>query len=197
MTGSKERTSRHLGVSFLKKILAMIGCFFLFFSTIFPFYHTIRYSQLAQRVSSIDFWSFKSEIHHYASNTFLLDSPYRFEQFWFIDYWSNNYYGYLLISGFPWIFVSMFLAQIIALVAGTVSVFVNRRAFAAAPAVLCPTVVILMIYSTLGLEGNLWNSYKPGYWLTYPSIPMFLLSFILSLAIKRNSKKIDNTPTHT
>jgi hypothetical protein len=77
----------------------------------------------------------------------------------------------------------MFVVQILTLLAGTASILINRRVLALAPAILCPMVTALMVYVAASLEHM--HSYQQGYWLTYPSMLLFIIAFILTLVTNK------------
>jgi TRAP-type mannitol/chloroaromatic compound transport system permease small subunit len=82
----------------------------------------------------------------------------------------------------------MLVAQILTLITGVASVFLNKKILALAPAILCPMVTALMVY--VGTSFRSWEiSYQQGYWLTYPSMLLFIAAFTLSLL--RHKKKTD------
>jgi TRAP-type mannitol/chloroaromatic compound transport system permease small subunit len=74
------------------------------------------------------------------------------------------------------------------LITGVASVFLNKRILALAPAILCSMVTALMVY--VGTSFRSWEiSYQQGYWLTYPSMLLFIAAFTLSLL--SHKKKTD------
>jgi hypothetical protein len=81
----------------------------------------------------------------------------------------------------------MFVAQVLTIITGIASILIRRRVIALAPVVLCLTVTILMIYTNVRLqESNVGlNPLQQGYWLTYPSLFLFLSGFILGLVAKK------------
>jgi hypothetical protein len=79
------------------------------------------------------------------------------------------------------VLIFVFMAQILTLATGITAIFINRRIFTLVSATLCSMVTVLMTYtnisrSELSLTSD---SYQQGYWLTYPSIVLFIVSFIL------------------
>jgi hypothetical protein len=69
------------------------------------------------------------------------------------------------------------------MITGIASIFTRRRVLALAPVLLCLTDTILMIYTNVRLqESNIGlNPLQQGYWLTYPSMFLFIIAFILTL----------------
>jgi hypothetical protein len=105
----------------------------------------------------------------------------------FLDYWGSYFVNDFELCV---ITLSMFIFQILALVAGIASLFVFRRALAVAPFILCLLVIGLMISANIHLsEVNLYpSSYEEGYLLSYLSMFLFLFGSILILVINRNEK---------
>jgi hypothetical protein len=93
----------------------------------------------------------------------------------------------------------MFAAQVLTLGTGIVSIFVNNRALASIPVITNATVIGLMIYVIqVLLERNFaLTPYQLGYWLTYPSMLLFLSAFVLKQISREYVKEITYTPTQT
>ena len=73
-------------------------------------------------------------------------------------------------------FVGMFMIQIVTLISALVSVFIRSRLLPIIPAILCPIVTVLMVYTYSQVSQSNWyiHLYLPGYWLTYPSTFAFI-----------------------
>ena len=122
---------------------------------------------------SIHYWSFRSTTQNYMS------SESGVIVYWFYDHWFHN--PFVHWYDLSWVLVFMFLAQMLALITGIASVCVNRRFLALTPIVTCTIVTVLMIYTNITLaEANIaLDRYQQGYWLTYPSIALFIVNFML------------------
>jgi hypothetical protein len=105
----------------------------------------------------------------------------------FLDYW-----GTYLVDDFEFcvIVFSMFIFQILALVAAIASLFVFRRGLAVAPFMLCLLVIGLMISANAHLSAVYLSpiSYEEGYLLSYLSMFLFLFGSVLILVMNRNKK---------
>jgi hypothetical protein len=93
----------------------------------------------------------------------------------------------------------MFAAQVLTLVTGVASIFVRNRFLASFPVITCATVIGLMTYA---LQVLLKRNFAlitpgPGYWLTYPSVLLFLLAFVLGQTSRRDLKEITSAPAQT
>jgi hypothetical protein len=177
-------------IDLLKKIFAIIGCLVFLFSFVSPFcfFRPVRWFEES---SSLYYWSFKIDVQHY-----WLGSPTGFSQYWFHDYWFSTYVD--TYSGLSWVLVFMFMAQILTLVTGIASIFTSNRIVALIPIILCPTTIALMLHVKIKVsETPGFFSYQQGYWLTYPSMSLFLLSFILGLVMRKrdSGRNAVNTPS--
>jgi hypothetical protein len=132
-------------------------------------------------IYGIDMWSFKVTVDTHLSNgqTSVTD-------YWFYDNW---FYGNVPVSELYWINMAIFTSQILTLLTGVASLFINRRVLALAPLALCFTVTGLMLYVGINTGGT------PllGYRLTLLSIFLFLTAFPLELTSSRRSKHIQDT----
>jgi len=168
--------SKSLAVCILKKIPALIGCLLFLCSMLFPFYHFI-FPTMIEHVS-VYYWSYKSAVQTYwLSPPF--GTPQSILEYWFCDCW----FGDTLMKGFglSWVLVFMFAAQVIILGTGITSIFNSKRILALVPTIMCPIVIGLMVYTNLRLSHlNLtMDLYQLGYWLTYPSTALFIVSFLI------------------
>lgn len=179
MVDSKGNSVRHLGI--LRMVLLILGCLLFLGSAIFPFLHEIRAASIIpEDWDRTSYWSLKCSTQQVRS-MFL----YQTVEYWFYDYWVKEY---AFRSELPLVFVFMLVAQILTLITGVASVFLNKRILALAPAILCPMVTALMVY--VGTSFRSWEiSYQQGYWLTYPSMLLFIAAFALSLL--SHKKKTD------
>lgn len=173
MVDSKGNSVRHLGT--LRRVLLILGCLLFLGSVLSPFLFVTQSSIIPEDSDRISYWSFKSSTQQVRSLHL-----YQTVEYWFYDYWVKEYaYG----PEFPLVFVFMLVAQILTLITGVASIFLNKRILALAPAVLCLMVTASMVYA--GTSLRFWHSYQQGYWLTYPSMLLFLVAFILRTKVKR------------
>jgi hypothetical protein len=178
MVDSKGNSVRHPGI--LRMVLLILGCLLFLGSAIFPFLHEIRGSIIPEDSDRTSYWSFKCSTQQVRQLHL-----YQTVEYWFYDYWVKEY---AYRSELPLVFVFMLVAQILTLITGVASVFLNKRILALAPAILCPMVTALMVY--VGTSFRSWEiSYQQGYWLTYPSMLLFIAAFTLSLL--SHKKKTD------
>ena len=184
MVDSEGNSVRHLGI--LRRVLLILGCLLFLGSAIFPFLHEDRHYMIMtipipEDLDQNTYWSFKSSTQQIRSLHF--PEP---VEYWFYDYWVKEY---AYRSEFSLVSVLMFVIQILTLIAGTASVFINKRILDLAPAILCPMVTYLMVYVSTSFRS--WEiSYQQGYWLTYPSMLLFIAAFILSLIIHKKQTKL-------
>ena len=171
-----SRTRRPLS-AILKDIPALIGCVLFLCSMLCPFYHLI-FPTMIEQSFSVYYWSFKSAVQ-----TYWLGPPFAAPQsvfeYWFCDYWFVDTF----VEGFglSWVLVFMFAAQVIILGTGIVSIFSSKRALALVPMITGPMVVASMVYTSLRLShlNMAVDFYQLGYWLTYPSTVLFIVSFLV------------------
>jgi len=166
----------------LRRVLMMLGCLLFLSSMILPFLHEDRHYMIEEDLDRNTYWSFKSLTQQIRTLNF--PEP---VECWFYDYWVREYADR---SELLPVFAFMFMIQILTLIAGTASVFINKRILALAPAMLCPMVTASMIYAYTSFRP--WEvSYQQGYWLTYPSMLLFSIAFILSQIIHKKQTKQD------
>jgi hypothetical protein len=109
----------------------------------------------------------------------------------FTDYWLNNCRSFPMISLIPDVLIVLFLVQISTLTLGLVSFYPGKRRAAIFPFLLSMVTTLLMIQAD-----NTLATYHPqnfvslggGYWFTYPSTFMFLISITLSFHLHSNSR---------
>ncbi len=109
----------------------------------------------------------------------------------FTDYWLNNGRGFPLISIIPDVLTVLFLVQVSTLTLGLVSFYPGKRRAAIFPFLLSIVATLLMIqaYNTLAAyHPQNFVSLGGGYWFTYPSTFMFLISITLSFHLHGNSR---------
>jgi len=170
----------------IRKIVPIIGCLLFLGSIVFPFlncsyvplivaeYHHSRESQL---------WSFRChDTRYYSWLGPHLDVV--TEEEWFYYYWFHD--DFIVESGLSWTLMFLFIIQIFTLTTEAASLSINKRIFALMPAILCPIVIGLMIYTYVRLHEISWglNIYLQGYWLTYPSEALFITNFLLKRKIR-------------
>ena len=167
----------------LRRVLMMLGCLLFLSSMFLPFLHEDRRYNIEEDLDRTAYWSFKSLTQQIRSASF--PQPLATVEYWFHDYWIREY---AYRSELLLVFAFMFVIQILTLIAGSASVFLNEKILALTPAILCPMVTALMVY--VGTSFRSWEiSYQQGYWLTYPSMLLFIAAFTLSLL--SHKKKTD------
>jgi hypothetical protein len=183
MVSFGKRNAKSLGINVLRRIPALLGCLLFLFSFISPFYHFTSQTQIEAHYS-IYYWSFKSEVQIYELSHFA-----GLKQYWFFDYWLNSFSGWNL--GLEWMLISMLAAQILTIASSIASVIANRRVPALAAIVSCLATTALMIYVNTRIYNASFylNSYEQGYWLTYPSMFLFITASALNEMPKRNKHR--------
>jgi hypothetical protein len=110
----------------------------------------------------------------------------------FTDYWLNSG-NFPQISIIPDILTVLFLVQVSTLALGLVSFYPRKRRTAIFPFLLSMVTTLLMIQADNTIKDyhpELLISLGAGYWFTYPSTFMFLISITLSLHLHGNSKSM-------
>jgi hypothetical protein len=171
-------STRFLVINVLKKVLTILGCLLFLFSIVSPFY-TISMITLAGG-SSTQYWSYESDYHY--GITAIFGS----RQTWFSDYWFSPYLDVGL--RIPWILVSMFTIQALALFFGVASIIFNRRMLSFAPVLLTLLTITLMVYTGI-VEEIYSGEYQLGFYLVFPSLALFLSAFILNEVTKKQQIK--------
>jgi len=168
---------RFLDISLLRRMLLLLGCLLFSWSVVVPLYNYTPMTMIESHYSIL-YWSFKVEIRRYGFLT--LEGV---TQKWFFDYWFGD--SYRNFSGSSWLFLAMFVTQIVTLAMGIVLVFNAKKTIAAVQAAACLTTMLLMGYQNILLSGSnvIVYSYQLGYWLTYPSLVLFIINFVLTLVL--------------
>lgn len=164
-------------VSLLRRTILLLGCLLFGWSVVVPYYDYLSGSVMGS-YHSILYRSFLEEVRSSDTPHTVGVIPW---QRWFFDYWFGDPYQRYL--GLSLLLPAIFLAQIATLTTGTISVLKPKRIVAAIPSATCLTTMILMVYQNILLSDSnlLVYTYQLGYWLTYPSLGLFIISFILRL----------------
>ncbi len=168
----------------LKIVLLLLGCLVFLLSMISPFYllHAPGMSFPICSNSLTYYWSFKSfneKVEFLNFPPIVPDPQETLTEYWFSDCWYSDYFIERLDLSKT--LMAMFALQILTLLAGGISIFARSRLFALFPTVLCIAVILTMIHacvifsSTYALDNR-----QQGYWLTYPSLFLFLSASIMS-----------------
>jgi hypothetical protein len=100
------------------------------------------------------------------------------------NYWFNNNPALTNYLGISWVLVAIFLLQVLTLASGIFSLL-RKTKTRIIPLISSIIIVFLMIQVYWKASGVLIESVvfgRPGYWLLYPSIILFLSSLAFSLA---------------
>ena len=160
---------------FLSDYLLFSACCIFLVSTLNPFltanYHFPSWRQLPViRNFSVTYWSYRA-FSSTVGEVFLS------------SYWFNNADPALAnYSGISWVLVAIFLLQIMTLTSGIFSLLKARK-IRIIPFASSVIIVLLMVHVYVKVSGvglGL-KTYQLGYWLTYPSIFLFLSAFIFHL----------------
>jgi hypothetical protein len=159
----------------LMKIPMILGCTIFLLSVVFPYHHLVFVvgNGFEPSISSIhiaDVWSFKATVYNgfVATQTGARD-------YWFFENWFYNE-----VPELRWTNIAILTVQVMTVMIGVISVFIDRKVFAFVPLVLCFVIAALM----LNVEGSpLW-----GYYLILLSIIPFLIAFMMELASSRRSR---------
>jgi hypothetical protein len=97
------------------------------------------------------------------------------------------FYEYYAKPGIPYVLILILTFQILTLTTAIASAFFGKRVFSLSAVITCSVIIGLMTFVSLSPSrpNTFFYSYQPGYWLTYPSMILFLLAFILSLIAKK------------
>ena len=177
MTVSERVKSRFTRVEVLEKVLAIAACLVFLSSLLFPFYEfrpAVLYIPEYPHIYVEYMWAYKLR----AEDMLHIRPP---EEFWFQSYWAGQTttrYGHLQL-----VLPSMFAAQILTVAATLASIVWRKRIIVCLPILACLTVTMLMtsvniVLSTANISVD---NYQIGYWLTYPSLTLFILSFLFTL----------------
>jgi hypothetical protein len=181
---ANPRSKPILSLDIWKKILSILGCLLFLTSMAFPF-RSVYYVKGSMFPEGYEdhracYWSFRFYTKTYGS----LMHPYdEIADYWFHDCWTKLYtYDPELF----WAFTFIFMIQVLTLIIGVAFIFLDKKILA--PTVLCITVSVLMtLVNVSPKEANVFSraSYELGYWLTYPSMLLFLSASLLGPVAKK------------
>lgn len=167
-------------IRFLSDVLLLSACCLFLISIVEPFLTSklvLPYWGQMPHIEtrmSVTCWSYKAIV--YGSNY-----P---EWLFFNDYWFGIYehFSILLFTHVQTFLIMMFTTQILTIALGSLSLGLRKEKTRLLSFILSAIVILLMYktYTELN-DGFLSARYENGYWLTYPSMILFLLASILSL----------------
>lgn len=182
---ANPRSKAIMYLSTWKKVLSILGCLVFLSSIVFPF-RSVNY---VRNVTSYpegaeDYWAYYWSFRSYTKTYGSLSYPhYEVADYWFRDCWVK-FYTY--DSELFWAFTFIFMIQVLTLIIGVAFIFLDKKILA--PTVLCITVSVLMtLVNVSPREANVFSqaSYELGYWLTYPSMLLFLSASLLGPVAKK------------
>jgi hypothetical protein len=205
---ANPRSEPIISLSTWKKVLSILGCLLFLSSIVFPF----RFVYYSRNVTGFPegaehYWAYYWSFRSYTETDGSLGYPhYGVADYWFYDCWVK-FYTY--DSELFWTFTFIFMIQVLTLIIGVAFIFLDKKILA--PTVLCITVSVLMtLVNVSPREANVFSraSYELGYWLTYPSMLLFLSASLLGPVAKKrqtahlqesssSSKDTIYTPTYT
>jgi hypothetical protein len=163
---------------FLSDVLILSAFCLVAISVVEPFFATDLIlsswweSQVITKVS-LSYWSYKAVINP------------GHQQVFFIDFWFSHFPIPMFQPQISVAFIELFLAQVLTLAAGLLSLAVKRIGIRIVPFLSSITVTVLMNHAYSATVTHFSSIYQLGYWLMYPSIFLFLCAFGLSLAAKK------------
>jgi hypothetical protein len=178
------RSKAIMSLSTWKKVLSILGCLLFLTSMAFPFRSVYYQKRSSFPEQNEDYWAYYWSFRSYTKTYGSLSYPhYEVADYWFSDFWVK-FYTY--DSGLFWGFTFIFMIQVLTLVIGVAFIFLDKKILA--PTVLCITVSVLMtLVNVSPKEANVFSraSYELGYWLTYPSMLLFLSASLLGPVAKK------------
>ena len=165
-------------IRFLSDVLLLSACCLFLISIVEPFLTSNlilpRWYQLPVETEvSVTYGSYKAVV--YVDNFH--------ERFFFNDYWFGNYEGFsIVIMDIPMFLIIMFTTQILTIALGLLSLGLRKEMTRLISFILSAIVILLMYKTCTDLNDGFFSAkFEAGYWLTYPSLILFLLASILSL----------------
>lgn len=122
---------------------------------------------------SVSYWSYKV----------VIDPGH--QQLFFNDFWFSHFPFPTVQAQISNAFIPLFLAQVLTLAAGLLSLTVKSIGIRIVPFLSSITVTVLMNHTCSAAVPHFLLIYQPGYWFMYPSIFLFLCAFGLSLVAKK------------
>jgi hypothetical protein len=168
-------------IRFLSDALLVFACCLFLISVVEPFLTSKLflprwYETPVETRVSVNYWSYKVTI------------SVGHEELFFNDYWffGQNIYASAVLMD-PIFLITMFLTQVFTLFLGSLCLFSTKGRLRTIPFVSSAIVTMLMVRTYVLTHASVFASvnYGLGYWLTYPSITLFLLAFTLSAIAKK------------
>jgi hypothetical protein len=184
MSSLRENKDRKF-LRFSSDVLQFFACLLLLLSVFQPI-TTITYYLVSNGHEIPVFTQFKVSYWSYKAIVSIGQVPYLFN-----DYWFNNNKGTLIMpSGFSTFFITIFFSQIATIALGLISLKVRKIRVVSLVTSLIVPVSIIRLFLRIDVDiGRLFGfvEHGLGYWLTWPSVFLFLLASVLYFVSRKNS----------
>jgi hypothetical protein len=188
MTVTEKAKTRFTWVDVVEKALAVGACLVFLGSVAFPFYRFVPPVMRGPVEHPSEFlWAYKLRTEYLLKS----HAP---EEFWFDGYWfrqTTTRYDNLQFN-----LPLMLVAQIVTIAAAIASIMKRGKVLAFIPVAGCSITIALMAFTANALSAaNTFfvDPYQTGYRLAYPSLALFILSFLLTLK-PRKASEAQSTP---
>lgn len=175
-------------LDFLGKVLTLVACALFLFSALLPFLTVPYFSITEENAYSVTYWSYMSTITYTTLGLARKNENVIFTNYWFAQRKPHSppTPSELGVSS---VLVTMFLAQLLTLTAGLVSLFLKKWIVQVIPAISSLSVILLMIYALVHAQKDNMgiSNCELGYWLTLPFMFLYLIAFILRLESARRT----------
>jgi hypothetical protein len=172
----------------LAKVVTLVACALFLVSAPFPFLTVPYISIIEEDAYNVTYWSYMTTITYTKLGRLQKNEIEFFNNYWFAQ---GKPYSPPTPSelGVSSALVAMFLAQLLAMIVGLVSLFLRKWIVQIIPVISSPLVMLLMVYACVQAHKETYGllSYQLGYWLTYPSVWLYLCAFILRLESARTA----------
>jgi len=174
-------------IRLLSDVLLLFACCLFLVSVVEPFLTSSRLvSSWGQTPVvtgvNVDYWSYKA---------YVMNDQ---ETLVFSNYWSTHYeYIPFFMTRIPIFLIVVFIMQILTIAVGVLSLGLRRGETRLISFVSSAIVISLMFFIHNELARYARINYDFGYWLTYPSMLLFLLAFTTCLIAPRRKKQKEKT----
>ena len=173
-------------MSFIRKLFALIGVLLFLGTLVFPF---MSFKPISLQIPEhpcnhiVEFWSFMMRDTVVCFEMFSGRFGRYIHYYCFSDYWFQN--------EIAWTLITLFMVQIVTLIAAATSIFIGKKFVCLTPAISCLITALLMVSTLTLLNQKTYNkfNYELGYWLTYPTEALFIANSLMTTKFQRTTQQ--------
>ncbi len=191
-------------MSFIRKLFALIGVLLFLGTLVFPF---MSFKPISLQIPEhpcnhiVEFWSFMMRdtvvcFEMFSGRFGRYIHYYCFSDYWFhsLGYWMDfrdDMQRSAVENEIAWTLITLFMVQIVTLIAAATSIFIGKKFVCLTPAISCLITALLMVSTLTLLNQKTYNkfNYELGYWLTYPTEALFIANSLMTTKFQRTTQQ--------